>query len=419
VTANSINLGNSDGILSVGTGSVLGRNYSFLAPYVASGANLKVTVAQDQTVTVDGVTTTESSLTIPGSTIASFAGGNVTVTSTGGSLDLGSQSLLPFEPGIMSANGQIGLGVYTSGGGNLTVTALGTINIDGSRVATLDGGDVFIESYTGDVNAGSGATFVIPVKTYSSTYAIPYEPYEYAYANGIVADTLAPLDDGSLIPGAATSPGNITVITPQGSIYANVGGILQESLDGNFPPGPTITLQAGTPAGGDWKSTAPPIYSGDIQLGNSGVIGGTVNVQATGKVTGLLIASQNATVTSQSLGSLTLLAGGTANVSSQGSSGAGITIIGAGGVNASGIGSGATVLGQNVSVNGAAATSTLGSSASASSASQSAAGTASSDAQQQVASTDTSSDDQLKKKKPLIRRVSRVTVLLSTAVPGR
>ncbi len=116
------------------------------------------------------------------------------------------------------------------------------------------------------------------------------------------------------------------MLTYQGSIFANLGGILQESLSGNLLPGPTITLEAGTPAGGiaagNWKSKAPPIYLGNIQLGNSGVIGGTVNVLATGKVTGLLISSQNATVTSQSVGSLTVLSGGTANVSSQGSSGA-------------------------------------------------------------------------------------------------
>ncbi len=417
VTAHSIDLGNSDGILSVGNGFVLGRNYSFLSPYISSGANIEVTVAQDQTATVNGVTTTTSSLTMPSSTIAALGGGSVTVNSTGGTMDLGSQSLLPFEASIMNDNGQIGLGIYTSGGGNVNVTALGTINIDSSRIATFDGGNIFIQSLTGDINAGSGGTIAIPVKSFSPTFSFPYEPVEYVYANGIVADTLAPLADGSLVPGAATFPGNITVLTPQGSIYASLGGILQESLSGTLLPGPTITLEAGTPAGGDWNSTGLPVYAGSVQLGNSGVIGGTVNVRATGKVTGLLISSQNANVMSQSVGSLTVLSGGTANVSAQGSSGGGITIIGAQGVNASGIGSGATVLGQNVSVNGAAATSTLGSSASATGTSTAAAGVASSEAQQQVAGTDNGDDDQKKKKKPGIRKISRVTVIMSSAVP--
>jgi hypothetical protein len=111
-----------------------------------------------------------------------------------------------------------------------------------------------------------------------------------------------------------------------------------------------------------------------------------------------------------------VLAGGTANVSAQSGSGSGITIIGGQGVNASGIGSGATLLGQNVSVNGGAAQSTLGSSASATSTSQSAAGQASSEAQQQVAGNGNGNDDE-KKKKSLLHYISRVTVILSAVLP--
>jgi filamentous hemagglutinin family protein len=420
VTAESISLGNAYGILSVGSGnqvySIGQANYSYLVPYASSGATINVMAGY---------------LQMDASTIAALGGGDVNVTCTGEipassqdplnnsgvgvSMDLGSQALLPFEAQIMAAS-NIGLGIYTSGGGNVTLTALGTINIDSSRVATLDGGNVNITSLTGDVNAGSGGAIAIPVNSYSPLYSNTYEPVEYVYANGIVADTLAPLPDGSTLPGAATQPGNITVITPEGSIYANLGGILQETLSGKLLPGPYITLEAGTPYNDDWNSTETPIYNGDVELGNSGVIGGTVNVNATGKVTGLLISSQNANITSQSVGSLTVLAIGIANVSSQGSSG-GITIIGGQGVNASGIGSGALLLGQNVSVNGGAAQSTLGTSASSTATSQSAAGQASSEAQQQVASN--GDDDQKKKKKPQIRKMSRVTVLLSAAVPPR
>jgi hypothetical protein len=74
---------------------------------------------------------------------------------------------------------------------------------------------------------------------------------------------------------------------------------------------------------------------------------------------------------------------------------------------------GALVLGQNVSVNGGTATSTLGTTATASAAATSASASANDTAQQQVAST--GDDDPLKKKGkgPLLaRRVSRVTVIL-------
>lgn len=402
VEAGSINLGNSDGILSVGnagtpTSPFLGDvSYSFLTPYMiaagVSGATIKVTITQ-----ADPNPTT-SSLEMPSSTIAALGGGDVTVNSENGSMDLGSQDLLPFETQIMGNTG-LGLGIYTSGGGDVNVTAFGDINIDSSRIASFNGGNVSVVSQNGNVDAGSGGAFAIPINTFSLSSTLP-TPYEYAYANGIVADTLAPLTGGSLVPGAATIPGNITVNTPNGSIYASLGGILQESLSGTLPEGPSITLNAGN----------------NINLGQSGVIGGTVNITAGGQVTGLLISEHNANVTGQTIGNLTVLAAGTANVSGSGS--AGITIIGGQGVNTSGIGSGATLLGQSVN-SGGGAHSTLGTSATATTASQSAAQQSTQSAAQQVAGNDNGDDDEKKKKKkPEIRKVSRVTVILSSAMPS-
>jgi hypothetical protein len=330
-------------------------------------------------------------------------------------MDLGSPALSGFQAEIMG-NTDYALGVYTSGGGNVTVISQGTVNVNSSRIGAFDGGSVFVESLTGDVNAGSGTTISVPMSSFHITAPGLSQPDEFVYANGIVADTLSLEADGSVVPGVPTQPGNITVLTPEGSIYADVGGILQDTLSGTLLPGPSITLEAGTPANGDWKSTATPVYTGNVDLGNSGAIGGTVNVEATGKVNGLLISSQNANVTSQSVGALTVLAAGTANVTAQSSSG-GITIIGGAGINASGVGSGATLLGQNVSVNGAAAQSTLGTSASATATSTAAAGESSAAVQQQVAGVGNDDDDK-KKKKPEIRRVGRVTVILSAAVSG-
>lgn len=247
VSANTISLGNAYGILSLGNGKLLGADYSYLTPYITSGATINVTVAGD--------------LDMPGSAIAALGGGDVNVTSTNGAINLGSPDLAAFEDQIMNAT-QLGLGIYTSGSGDVNVRALGTINVDSSRIATFDGGNIFIESYTGSVNAGSGSsTFVVPVNVFSPA-AVVGEPYEYVYANGIVAQTLV---NPSQIPGSATVPGNITVLTPQGSIFASQGGILQDVLNGSLPSGPTITLTAGT--------FGPPVYIGNIFLGYFGVIG--------------------------------------------------------------------------------------------------------------------------------------------------
>jgi filamentous hemagglutinin family protein len=411
VNAASISLGNSLGILSVGNGSIHGLNYSSLIPYITSGATINVTA---------------DTLELPSSTIAALGGGDVNVTCTGEipnsagangvgvSMDLGSQDLVQFDAQIMSAS-LVGLGIYTSGGGNVKVTAYGTINVDSSRIATFNGGNVNVTSQTGDVNAGSGGAIAIPVNVFSPYYSIPYNPFESVFANGIVADTLDQLPNGSQVPGPASLPGNITVTTPQGNIKASLGGILQEVLGGILSAGPTVTLTAGTPAGNDWNSSDPPLYVGDVELGQSGVIGGTVNVKATGKVSGLLISQQNANVQAVQSFSGTILSGGTANLSAGGTVSG--TIIGATGVNATGGGGvSASLLGQNVSVNGGAAQSTLGTSATATSTSQSAAGQASSDTQQQVASNDTNDDEKKNKKKSaLVRSVGRVTVILPKA----
>jgi hypothetical protein len=392
VNAGSISLGNSYGILSLGVhdpkGGLNGGRYEDLAPLTPSGATLDVTVSGD----LDMLT----------STIAVLGGGDLNVTSTGGSMDLGSQELF-------GSQREIGFGIFNSGSGDVNVIAQGNIDINGSRIASYNGGDIFVKSLTGNVDAGSGGTtftgvgvsYVDPITGKAGYYT------EEVFGSGIVANTLV---NPSQVPGSSAIPGNITVETPRGDINASQGGILQEALNGNVSAGPTVTLVAGTaPLDGS------PGFAGNIDLGASGVIGGTVSVTANGNISGLVISRQSSSINAAAAFSGTVLSGGTANLSASSVSGTS-TIIGVGGVSVSGsLGSGAQVLGQNVSVNGGAAQSTLGTTATASSASQSAANTATADAEKQVASNDTSDDDDKKKKRKgpaLTHRVGRVTVLL-------
>jgi filamentous hemagglutinin family protein len=400
ISAASISLGNSRGILSVGsagtlTSQFLGRvNYSFLTPYITSGASINVTAGY---------------LEMPASTIAALGGGNVSINCTGEipnsplnangvgvSMDLGSQDLLSFEAQIMNVN-NLGLGIYTAASGDVNVTALGTINVDSSRIGTFDGGNINVESLTGDINAGTGGTAIVPVNYFAPNYSGP-EPVEYIPANGIVAGTLTAA--GQIPPGATFLPGNITVNAPQGSIYASAGGISQVAYDEvlSAASGSTaITLTAGSVG-----------YIGNIVLGSSGVIGVNVNAKASGTITGLIISQGDANITGQTIGDLQVVAGGKANVSAQNGSTGPITIIAIGGANANGIGP-ATILSS--SVNGGAGT--MATSSSASSASQSAAGQTSIENQKQIANNDTNNDDKNKKKKAeLARSVGRVTVIL-------
>ena len=385
IHADSISLGNTLGIISYGSGN----RYANLASLLKSdGASIDVEVEHD--------------LTIPGATIAALSGGDVKVNSVAGSMDLGSQSLVDVEAAIIRSH-NIALGIYSSGGGDVEVTAFGDINIDSSRVATFNGGKVTIESSHGNVDAGNGGTTAVPVYFYYVDQKTGQAGYylEQVYASGIVASTLV---SPSAAPGSATSPGDIVVQTPRGNIKASLGGILQEALNGDVSGGPTITLNAGSPG-----------FKGNIDLGESGVIGGTVDVTANGNVTGLIIARQNTTVNAAQSFSGTVLSGGVANLSAGGSISG--TVIGIGGINASaGSGVSAALFSQNVSVGGGQSQSTLGTTAAATSTAQAAAQTSTSETKEQVGLAESNSGDEDDKKKKarsagLVRRVGRVTVL--------
>ena len=387
VNASSIELGNTFGILSWGIGGPNGdkTRYASLAGLTKSGAAVNVNVTGE--------------LSMLTSTIASMYGGDVRVNSTGGELDLGSQDLF--------ATSRFAFGIYTSGHSDVYVTAAKNINIAGSRIAAYNGGNVFVKSLDGNVNAGSGGNVYVNVQLVSRDPATgqAQTAEDQIYGSGIVAVSLpAKLQT----PGGNPLPGDITVETPRGDILSTSAGILQVALDGNTAPGPTVTLVAGTPA-----TAGSPAIPGNIYLGDSGLIGGTVNLTAEGNIRGVIVSERGSTINAAQNFSGALLSGGSANISAGGTVSG--TIIGVGGISASAGRIDASLLSQNVSVGGGQSQSTLGSSASATSASQSAAQQSSSDTKQQLAQDLSKDDDENKKKTKgpvLTRRVGRVTVIL-------
>jgi hypothetical protein len=388
VHAGSISLGNTYGILATGVGDQQGNHrFANLAPYTPAGASLNVTI--------------DGNLEMSASTIANLGGGPVNVTSTGGSMTLGSQDLVVLQQQIVQAHG-LGLGIFTSGHADVNVTAAGDINVDSSRIASYDGGNISVLSLHGNVDAGQGTPIFAPVVSYFVDASGAVGSYhEYVSGSGIIATTFA---NPSQVAGSPVLPGNIAVATPEGDIVANQGGILQNVLNGTLSPGPTITLQAGSSG-----------HIGNIELGDSGVIGGTVSVTANGNVSGLVISKQDAIVNAGGNFSGTVVSGGSANLSAGG--GVSGIIIGVAGVNAAGgAGVSATVFSQNASVNGGQAGSTLGTTTTASSAAQSASQQSSSDAKQ-VASADQKIEGkgQGNGKRPTLVKRSRVTVILPKA----
>jgi hypothetical protein len=378
IKAASLDLGSTEGVLSLGAS----RNPG-LAPFTKAGAAVNVDLAGD--------------LSMFTSRIASLFGGDVTIIS-GGSMDLGSQDLF-------GSTGDA-FGVYTTGHSDVKVIAKGNININGSRIATYNGGNVFVESLEGSVNAGNGGTTYVSVPVVLVNQAgVPSLRSVYIYGSGVVTVSLT---SDLQTPGGNPLPGNITILTPRGDIVSQLAGILQLPLNGDLSPGPTITLSAGTA-----PSAISPGYHGDIDLGDSGVIGGGISMTAQGSIHGLIISRQNTTINAAQNFAGTLLAAGSANVTAGGTVAG--TIAGIAGVNASGGQITAALLSQNVKVgNEGQSQSTLGTSAAASSASQAASQQASSDSRSLAQGTD---DDEKKKKqegiKPaLVQRTGRVTVLL-------
>src|ERR1035441_911068 len=370
INAASLDLGSSAGIISWGIGSAYNPvSYESLAPWTPSGAAVNVNVTGD--------------ISLLTSTIASIFGGDVAVNSGGGvSLSQGDFALIPPEANMA-------YGIWTSGHSDVSVVAAQDVNIGGARIGTFNGGNVFVESEHGSVNAGNGANSVLVVPV------IRLDP-----ATGLlISDSIAsprPFGSGIMAisptaeyqaAGSSGLPGNITVNTPQGDIVSTLGGIQQFALNGSIAGGPTISLTAGTPASG-----GSPGYAGNIDLGSGGVVGGTINITAQGSISGLIVSRQNANINAAQSFSGTLLSGGTANVTATAGSVSG-TVIGIGGVNASGgAGITAAVLGQNVSIGGGVAQSTLGTTAAATSTSQAAAQQANTDTQQQLATHTTQAD---------------------------
>lgn len=164
-----------------------------------------------------------------------------------------------------------------------------------------------------------------------------------------------------------------------------------------------MTLTAGT------SGTPATADQGNINLGGP-VIGGTLNITATGKSQVIALARQDAIITSKEFqGILVALRNATVTAQSVGP-----TVVIGDSVDANGLGPDAILLSQNLSDNGGAAQSTLGTSVATSTSSQAAAQQSSQQAAQ-IATT-VNSDLSDKKEKPKIK-VGRVTVILSSAAP--
>ncbi len=413
VNAGSMDLGASGGIVSWGGGNGSqsvggGVNYANLdAPTGATGASIDVSVA--------------GNLGMLTSTIATIGGGDVNVNSSGGEIDLGLKGV-PFTP---PNAGNLAYGIYSAAAGDVTVTANKDINVDTARIATFNGGNISVESYNGDVNAGNGVNEDLQVLEYYPDNGIlaatPEMTGPRPYGSGILA--LVPSAQFQ-VPGSSGLPGSITVTTPNGDIVSTLGGISQFALNGSIAGGPNVfvDLTAGTPGvpyfmdpSGLTKDSAGHVQyglsvngvfkpEGNIDLGKGGVVGGTVDLNAQGNIAGLVVSRQNSTVTSPQAVAVTVVSGGSASVSGGSVSG---LVIAQSSASVSGTDSGVTVMSESTSGSAGVANSVV-----AATASTTATGAGAEAGKTLTTTSATDSDGLEKKKGSATLKVKRVTVIL-------
>jgi hypothetical protein len=215
---------------------------------------------------------------------------------------------------VPPASDQLTLGIVSLWGGGINVLAAGDVNVDGSRIAAYDGGNIFVESLDGNVNAGTGGGAPVLIQ---KVYAIKQGEVG-SFADQIPGSGIMATSFPQLAPGQTSSQiGNITVETPEGDIVASHGGIVQLALGAAAVNDATITLNAGSK-----NSDGSVAYVGNVDATGSGVIGVQVNITATGNVNGLVVASAGVNVSALQNVNATVLSQGAASVT------AGLTVSG-------------------------------------------------------------------------------------------
>ncbi len=290
VSANSMDLGVSGGIRVVAPDSALAA----ISPY---GADLNVSTIGDLTMTATKIS--NESLD-----------GNINLT-VGGTLDVGNE---------FSTLGDVNApkGIYTTSSGNISVTAYGDVDVNGSRIAAYNGGNITLESLNGNINAGDGGNGFV------SLDALQLDPVT-GQLIGIPATIPGSGILATTVVGSDATLGNILAEAPNGNISASKGGVLQISFNGTDASQAACLLLAGyelRDASGVNRLTAADINGldqstpsdsptapfnlvdnfgntvGTFQFGSagrnvdasgSGIIAQNINVLATGSVGGLFV----------------------------------------------------------------------------------------------------------------------------------
>ena len=380
ISARNIDLGFSGGITVLAPDAPLAA----ISPY---GANLTVTTSGNLEMTSTAI----ANYSLLGGITLNVGVGN------GGILDVGGPLTALGDPSVVK-------GIFTTSGGNISINAGGNINVDGSRIAAYDGGNINLTSQTGDVNAGAGGQgyevfsalqLVKPDPNDPTTWYLTSIPADIPLS-GILATTVAGYDDVNNTVVLSDAPlGNITINAPNGSINSSSGGILQIAFNAADTKNNFIDLTAGQ----------------NITANGSGVLGYNLNLKAGGNIAGLIYGSQNVNLTAQNNVDVTVVSGGNVDINAAGEVSG--TVISGGNLDVSGSSITASLIAESVSASGDTSGASMG--IPQSNVAKDNAETA--DDASTVASKTSDDDDDLKKKKKgkgatLAQKTGRVTVIL-------
>jgi filamentous hemagglutinin len=169
------------------------------------------------------------SLSLYFSQIYTLDGGDISLVTPGGSVDVG-LATPPIAFGITKSPSQ--LGIVAQGVGDVSSVSYGNFLVNQSRVFAADGGDILVWSTEGNVDAGRGAKTAISAPAPTITFN----------AAGQVQTTFPAALQGSGIQALATtpgvSPGDVDLYAPQGVVNASDAGIVA----GNLTIGATAVL---------------------------------------------------------------------------------------------------------------------------------------------------------------------------------
>ena len=305
VSANAMDLGVSGGIRVLAPNLKSAADVE-LASISHAGTSLEVTTLGDLTMT---------STKISNESYLGYVSVNV-----GGTLDVGGQFTTLGDPSAPK-------GIFTTSGGKVTVRAHGDVNVNGSRIAAYDGGDITVTSETGDVNAGTGGA------GYVTFQALQLDPVS-GNLTGVPATIPGSGILATTVVGSDAALGNVTLEAPQGSINASRGGVLQIAFNGADTKQNFIQIDAGK----------------DINATGSGIIGSNIKLIAGGNINGVVVGSDSVNINALHNVDVTAVSGGGVSIAAAGSVSG--TIVGGGDVSVSGDSIDAAVRGGSVSTAG-------------------------------------------------------------------